>query len=72
MTQYKKQLDIEVGHLIKSPCRECRDQDRFPGCARTCAILNEIQIILSTTVSCTRNYGSLEFFAASQQGWQRK
>ena len=72
MTQYRKQLDIEIGHLIKSPCRDCRDQDDFPGCARTCSILNDIQILLSTTVSCTRKYGSLESFAASHQGWQRK
>jgi hypothetical protein len=72
MTHYKKKLDIEVGHLIKSPCRDCPNQDEFPGCARGCSILNDIQIILSATVSCTRNYGSLESFAASQQGWQRK
>ena len=72
MTQYKKQLDIEIGHLIKSPCRDCTDQDEFPGCMRTCAILNDIQTMLSTTVSCTRNYGSLESFAASGESWQRK
>jgi hypothetical protein len=72
MTHYKKQLDIEIGHLIKSPCRGCPDRELFPGCAKTCAVLNEIQVILSSAVSCTRSYGSLELYAASQQSWQRK
>jgi hypothetical protein len=47
-------FDFEIGHLIKSPCRECADRSVFPECADTCVILGRIQAILSEGISCTR------------------
>jgi len=53
---YKHRFDFEVGYLIKSPCRECRDDGCLPGCADNCVILEKIQTILAESVSCTRRF----------------
>jgi len=67
---YKK-LDFEIGHLVKSPCQECEHRDEFPGCARTCSTLRNIQVILAESISYTRHYSTLESSALSQQGWRK-
>ena len=64
-----KRLDIEIGHLVKSPCHGCEIRDEFPGCARKCSTLRDIQLILAETVSCTRHYSTLESSALSLEGW---
>ncbi|MBW1698236.1 MAG: hypothetical protein JRH18_14240 [Deltaproteobacteria bacterium] len=48
-------FDFEIGCLVKSPCRECVQRKKLPGCAEGCEVLNKIQMILSKAVSCTRN-----------------
>ena len=67
---YKK-LDFEIGHLVKSPCHGCDRRDEFPGCARTCSTLRNLQVILAETVSCTRHYSTLESSALSLEGWRK-
>jgi len=67
---YKK-LDFEIGHLVKSPCQACEQRDEFPGCARTCRTLRNIQVILAESISCTRHYATLESSALSQEGWRK-
>lgn len=47
-------FDFEIGHLIKSPCRECVVRSDFPGCEDTCVTLGRIQAILSDGISSTR------------------
>ncbi|RPJ16901.1 MAG: hypothetical protein EHM30_05120 [Desulfobacteraceae bacterium] len=47
-------FDFEIGHLIKSPCRECQIKMNFPGCEETCITLNRIQAILSEGISSIR------------------
>ncbi|WP_435547067.1 hypothetical protein [Desulfobacterium sp. N47] len=47
-------FDFEIGHLIKSPCRECQCRINFPECAETCVVLGRLQSILSEGISCTR------------------
>ena len=47
-------FDFEIGYLIKSPCGKCKDRSRFPGCARTCDIIEQIQARLATVVSCSQ------------------
>lgn len=49
-------FDFEVGYLIKSPCRECRDGNRLPGCADDCVVLEKIQTLLAEGISCTRRF----------------
>jgi len=51
---FRHRFDFEVGYLIKSPCRECRNGRRLPGCADDCAVLEKIQMILAESISCTR------------------
>jgi len=51
---FRHRFDFEVGYLIKSPCRECRNDSRLPGCADDCVVLEEIQTILAESISCTR------------------
>jgi hypothetical protein len=50
---YHCRFDFEVGHLVKSPCKECDIREDFPKCADHCQTLEEIHSILSATVSCS-------------------
>ena len=47
-------FDFEIGYLIKSPCGGCEHYARFPGCAKTCGIIGQIQARLATSVSCSQ------------------
>jgi hypothetical protein len=47
-------FDFEIGHLVRSPCRECQETVNFPECSETCIVLGRIQAILSEGISCTR------------------
>ena len=68
----KSRFDFEIGYLIKSPCRECRQQDELPACTRTCERLDHVQSILAHSVLSTRSYSSLEAFAVHLEGRQKK
>lgn len=50
---HRCRFDFEVGHLVKSPCRECDIRDDFPNCADHCQTLDDIHALLSATVSCS-------------------
>jgi len=54
MTIYKFKFDFEVGTLMKSPCRNCEERDKFPKCLEECERIDRIQSILAGTRSCTR------------------
>lgn len=58
----KRVLDYEVGHLVKSPCRDCATRHRFPGCTSTCNILDRIQTHLAQSISSSRSFSALEPF----------
>ncbi len=49
------QFDFDIGYLIKSPCKECDTIKLFPECADACNILDEIHIVLSEAISCSKN-----------------
>ncbi len=53
-TKYTKIFDFEVGHLIKSPCKNCRHYGIFPRCVEACSLLDKIQDLLAMVVSSTR------------------
>ncbi len=53
---FKHRFDFEIGHLVKSPCRECETKMSLPKCSDDCSMLDKIHIILSEAVSCTRRY----------------
>jgi len=52
---FRHKFDFELGHLIKSPCRECMMRKRLPKCLDECELLEKIQILLAETVSCTKS-----------------
>jgi len=52
----RHRFDFEVGYLIKSPCRECRNDSHLPGCADECVVLDKIQTLLAESISCTRRF----------------
>ena len=54
-TYFKRRFDFEVGSLVKSPCRDCKTRNLFPGCIDECEMLDRIQSILAEVVSCTRH-----------------
>ncbi|MFW6297028.1 MAG: hypothetical protein ACOC03_00870 [Desulfosalsimonas sp.] len=50
-------FDFEIGHLKKSPCRDCSRRKELPECAGQCPLLDRIQTVLAKGVSCTgRHY----------------
>jgi hypothetical protein len=49
--KYKKDYDINVGHLVKSPCKECEIREAFPSCIDDCQIIEQIQGVLVDSLS---------------------
>jgi hypothetical protein len=49
-------FDFEIGHLVKSPCKDCTYRPAFPRCIDSCLKLDRIHNILSESISCTRRY----------------
>ena len=69
---YKHRFDFDIGHLVKSPCRECIDRYLFPNCMDDCLPLDKIRRVLATSVSCSRSYSSIESFAIFQESRNEK
>jgi hypothetical protein len=59
---HKRKFDFEIGYLIKSPCKTCITRYQFPGCIRSCDILDSIQNHLAQGISVTRNFNAAESF----------
>jgi len=55
-------FDFNIGHLVKSPCKDCSTRENFPGCIEECAVLDQIQTVLSDSISCANNYSAAETF----------
>jgi hypothetical protein len=51
-------FDFDIGYLIKSPCGGCEHYVRFPGCTKTCHIIERIQTRLAASVSCSQREAS--------------
>lgn len=60
---YKHRFDFDIGHLVKSPCRECVDRGLLPDCSDGCLPLDKIRTVLANSISCSRSYSSLESHA---------
>jgi hypothetical protein len=69
---FQHRYDFEVGYLVKSPCRECKNRPSLPGCADTCPILDAIHEILIGCVPSSKNVSALEDYALSQEGRGKK
>ena len=68
----KRRFDFDIGHLVKSPCRECRDRPRLPLCAGDCGLLDRIQTRLARGISTTHTHSPLEPFAVYLESAQKK
>jgi hypothetical protein len=60
-------FDFDIGHLVKSPCKECPTHENFPGCMENCEVLDQIQMVLSDSISCANNYSVEEPFDVPSQ-----
>ena len=49
-------FDFDIGHLSKSPCKECDLKSHLPGCSKACQKLKQLQTLLSGCVSCSNGY----------------
>jgi hypothetical protein len=55
-------FDFNIGHLVKSPCKACPTRENFPGCMEDCKLLDQIQTVLSDSISSANNYSVAETF----------
>jgi hypothetical protein len=60
-------FDFNIGHLVKSPCKSCPTHEIFPDCMEDCEILDQIQTVLSDSISSANNYSSSEPFEVPSQ-----
>jgi hypothetical protein len=60
-------FDFNIGHLVKSPCKACPTREEFPGCMDDCELLDQIQTILSDSVSSANNFSAAETFNVPAQ-----
>ena len=67
-----RRFDFEIGHLVKSPCRECRDRPLLPQCAAGCSLLDRIQTRLARGISTTHTHSPLEPFAIYLESVRQK
>ena len=60
-------FDFNIGHLVKSPCKDCSTRGNFPGCIEDGEVLDQIQTVLSDSVSSANNYSVAETFDVPSQ-----
>jgi hypothetical protein len=61
----KSRFDFESGHIIKSPCRDCRQVKNLPGCSRNCPLLFQLQTRLIDTISSSNRLSEYEDYSLS-------
>jgi hypothetical protein len=59
----ESKLDLNIGYLTKSPCRECAIKENLPRCSNHCRILNQLQNLLVDLISCSNNFTELETYS---------
>ena len=58
-------FDFDIGHIIKSPCRECDLKNHLPNCSKNCQKLDRLQTLLMGTVSCSNGFHHTEPYSIS-------
>ena len=58
MAIVRNKFDFDVGHLVKSPCINCKEREKFPKCADKCSLLEKLRTVLAAGISST--YSSYE------------
>lgn len=60
-----RKMDFEIGHLVKSPCRECFEHYQFPNCMHGCDMLDQIQTRLAQGICSTLPHCPWEPFSVN-------
>ena len=58
-------FEFDVGHIAKSPCRDCYFKKDLPGCSENCEKLKRLQNQLIGCVSCSNGFHPLEAYTIS-------
>ena len=56
-------LDIDIGYITKSPCRECSMQSSLPECSSCCEVLTQLQELLIGSISCSKSFSECEEYS---------
>jgi hypothetical protein len=70
--RHRCRFDFEVGWLVRSPCRDCREKSNLPRCADACATLDTIQRTLSKGISSSRDCALQESYTVAHDNWKQK
>ena len=56
-------LDIDIGYIKKSPCRECPIKSNLPECSSCCEMLTKLQDLLVGSISCSKSFSECEEYS---------
>jgi hypothetical protein len=56
-------LDIDIGYIAKSPCRECPIKSNLPECSSCCETLAQLQELLVGSISCSKSFSECEEYS---------
>ena len=56
-------LDIDIGYITKSPCRECPIKSSLPECSSRCEMLTQLQELLVGSISCSKSFSDCEEYS---------
>jgi hypothetical protein len=56
-------LDIDIGYITKSPCRECSIKSNLPECSSRCETLTQLQELLVGSISCSKSFSNREEYS---------
>lgn len=56
-------LDIDIGYITKSPCRECPISSSLPECSSCCEMLTQLQELLVGSISCSKSFSECEEYS---------
>jgi hypothetical protein len=59
----ENRFDFDIGHITKSPCRECSVKSNLPECSNDCEILSELQELLIGGISCSKSFSNREEYS---------
>ena len=64
-TANQNKFDFDIGHITKSPCRDCELRDQLPDCSKNCQKLDRLQTLLVGCVSSSNGYHPTDAYTIS-------
>ncbi len=58
-------FDFDIGHITRSPCRDCDLKNHLPDCSENCQKLHRLQTLLIGCVSCSNGFHHTEAYTIS-------